>query len=585
MRLAKEEDATPYVAFEDAARARASAGSCWQACWHSLCRCCGAREPSWRLIMLNAPQPCCTRYPRNRVENTKYGLLSFVPKVLLEQFRYFFNLYFLLVALSQFVPMFEIGLRFTYIAPLVFVLAVTMAKEAYDDVQRWRMDMQLNNERYERLLPGGGAASVRAQDLRVGDVVHVNTNQRIPADLVLLRTPTEGGVVFVRTDGLDGETDWKLRLAPPCTQRLGSDRALSEAVASVHAAPPSADIYEFVGELTLYDDALEGGRVHEPLSLENTLWANTVLASCGCHALVVHTGVETRAAMNVAGAPPSKMASLDLQVNFMTKLLFVLVNLSVRTRGATAVDERLPTASEIALARSSQPGRASPLQPHRPRGRRLTVTFVCVRVCVCGTLRSRGWLAGAADGDGPRGSGVGGVVGRGVSAWRLGGHWLAVLVSAGGACKRGVAAVAAGARRLCVLCVALLPDHPDLSARGARHGQAHVQAADDLGREAARAARALVDAARGARWHRVPADGQDGHAHAQRDDLSAALTGSRHHHRWEAPRGQGGARRRIRTTGRMHLRLRARGSHTHRCLGRHTLWGGHILWRQRIFWR
>ena len=32
--------------------------------------------------------------------------------------------------------------------------------------------------------------------------------------------------------------------------------------------------------------------------------------------------------MNVAGAPPSKMATLDLQVNFMTKLLFVLVNLS-----------------------------------------------------------------------------------------------------------------------------------------------------------------------------------------------------------------------------------------------------------------
>lgn len=37
----------------------------------------------------------------------------------------------------------------------------------------------------------------------------------------------------------------------------------------------------------------------ESLSLENTLWANTVLASSGhVHALVVYTGKETRSEMN-----------------------------------------------------------------------------------------------------------------------------------------------------------------------------------------------------------------------------------------------------------------------------------------------
>ena len=41
--------------------------------------------------------------------------------------------------------------------------------------------------------------------------------------MVLVRTSERAGTCFIRTDQLDGETDWKLRLAVPSTQRLGSD--------------------------------------------------------------------------------------------------------------------------------------------------------------------------------------------------------------------------------------------------------------------------------------------------------------------------------------------------------------------------
>jgi len=40
---------------------------------------------------------------------------------------------------------------FTYVAPLVFVLLVTMLKEGYDDIQRMRRDKELNNTKYELL--------------------------------------------------------------------------------------------------------------------------------------------------------------------------------------------------------------------------------------------------------------------------------------------------------------------------------------------------------------------------------------------------------------------------------------------------
>ena len=39
----------------------------------------------------------------NLVKNTKYNILTFVPKVLYNQFKFFFNLFFLITALTQLV--------------------------------------------------------------------------------------------------------------------------------------------------------------------------------------------------------------------------------------------------------------------------------------------------------------------------------------------------------------------------------------------------------------------------------------------------------------------------------------------------
>ncbi len=59
--------------------------------------------------------------------------------------------------------------------------------------------------------------------------------------------------------------------------------------------------------------------------MENTLWANTVLASPGyVLGMVVHTGLETRMAMNISEMR-QKVGRLDLEVNWMTKVLFVVM--------------------------------------------------------------------------------------------------------------------------------------------------------------------------------------------------------------------------------------------------------------------
>ncbi|EIW86024.1 hypothetical protein CONPUDRAFT_17473, partial [Coniophora puteana RWD-64-598 SS2] len=73
--------------------------------------------------------------PSNIVQNQKYRILTSGPIVQYDQFT-LFNVYFPLVTPSQLTTVLKIGLIFTYINPLAFVLCVTMGKEAYDDYKR-----------------------------------------------------------------------------------------------------------------------------------------------------------------------------------------------------------------------------------------------------------------------------------------------------------------------------------------------------------------------------------------------------------------------------------------------------------------
>ncbi|KAG2465208.1 ATP9B ATPase, partial [Polypterus senegalus] len=124
-----------------------------------------------------------------------------------------------------------------------------------------------------------------------------------------------GGVVencscFIRTDQLDGETDWKLKIAVGCTQRLP---ALGE-----DSDPP----------------------VHESLSIENTLWASTIVASgsrnVGFEYTIEGLEIETTTYEKDLTSPSGfvtfnfQVGLLDLELNSLTKALFLaLVVLSV----------------------------------------------------------------------------------------------------------------------------------------------------------------------------------------------------------------------------------------------------------------
>ena len=132
-------------------------------------------------------------YPLNFIRNQKYNIITFIPLVLYEQFRFFLNLYFLIMACTQFIPILRIGPLYTYWAPLGFVLFISMLREAYDDIKRAQRDKELNSRLYTLLTENGQRKVIPSSQLQVSDVIVIQKNQRIPADVVLLQTSDESG--------------------------------------------------------------------------------------------------------------------------------------------------------------------------------------------------------------------------------------------------------------------------------------------------------------------------------------------------------------------------------------------------------
>nr|CAH8864748.1 unnamed protein product [Trichobilharzia regenti] len=171
-----------------------------------------------------------------------------------------------------------------------------------------------------------------SSDIKVGDLIHLEKNQRVPADMILLWTSDRNGSCFIRTDQLDGETDWKLRYAIPTTHayinRLGHPSSLWDMEAQVYAEAPRQNIHNFEGTFVRTDVTLttptDSEAAEVSLNIDHTLWSNTVLATGSAVGLVIYTGSETRAVMN-SSRVRTKRGKIDQEINNITKLLFCIL--------------------------------------------------------------------------------------------------------------------------------------------------------------------------------------------------------------------------------------------------------------------
>ncbi|XP_022245429.1 probable phospholipid-transporting ATPase IF isoform X1 [Limulus polyphemus] len=271
------------------------------------------------------------KFPDNTVVSSKYTLWNFIPKNLFEQFRRIANFYFLCIAVIQLSINSPVS-PLTSLAPLIFVVTVTAIKQGYEDWLRHRAD-RLVNQTLVRVIRGRKIDRIKSQDIRVGDIVMVKSNEEFPCDLVMLSSSNKEGHCHITTANLDGETNLKVHECLPETQTYQTTECLNTLIAFIECQNPTPNLYKFIGKMTLYRNASENtvcslGPVN--LLLKGARLKNTDFIF-GC---AVYTGFETKLSLNLR-LTSNKFSTVERSMNKF--LLFFLVLLVTEVSIATGL--------------------------------------------------------------------------------------------------------------------------------------------------------------------------------------------------------------------------------------------------------
>nr|XP_056722056.1 probable phospholipid-transporting ATPase IM [Euleptes europaea] len=257
-------------------------------------------------------------YVNNRIQTYKYNVLTFLPINLFEQFQRAANAYFLSLLILQLIPDVSALSWFTTIVPLVLVLSVTAVKNATDDYFCHRRDKQVNS-RQARVLIGGKLQNEKWKNVRAGDIIKLENNQFVVADLLLLSSSEPHGLCYIETAELDGETNLKVRQALPATSELGDEISkLARFDGEVVCEAPNHKLNQFSGTLSWNEE-------NHPLTNEEVLLRGCVLRNTDwCFGMVIFAGPDTKLMQN-SGKTRLKRTSIDQLMNSLVLWIFGLL--------------------------------------------------------------------------------------------------------------------------------------------------------------------------------------------------------------------------------------------------------------------
>ncbi|XP_032480252.1 probable phospholipid-transporting ATPase IM isoform X5 [Phocoena sinus] len=255
------------------------------------------------------------QYTDNRIHTCKYNILTFLPINLFEQFQRVANVYFLFLLILQLIPEISSLTWFTTIVPLVLVVTMTAVKDATDDYFRHKSDNQVNNRQSEVLIDSK-LQNEKWMNVKVGDIIKLENNQFVAADLLLLSSSEPHGLCYIETAELDGETNLKVRHALSVTSELGADISrLAKFDGIVVCEAPNNKLDKFTGVLSWKGS--EHSLNNEKIILRGCVLRNT----SWCFGMVIFAGPDTKLMQN-SGKTKFKRTSIDRLMNTLVLWIF-----------------------------------------------------------------------------------------------------------------------------------------------------------------------------------------------------------------------------------------------------------------------
>ncbi|KAL4486127.1 hypothetical protein ABPG72_012180 [Tetrahymena utriculariae] len=200
-------------------------------------------------------------FPSNFIKTSHYTLIDFLPMSLLLQFKRYANIYFLIIAILQSIPSISPLTPLSAIAPLVFVLGVSMLREGIEDYNRHTSDTKINSEQTTRIFIADSLVEEKITwtQVEVGDIIKVYKDEPFPADLIAVDSSYPNGVCYIETGALDGEKNMKPKSCLRETYQIFKECKLEQIRSlKLQAEKPNPELYKFNGSIEgLFEDEVK----------------------------------------------------------------------------------------------------------------------------------------------------------------------------------------------------------------------------------------------------------------------------------------------------------------------------------------
>lgn len=267
------------------------------------------------------PKSANSSYRSNSIKTSKYSWATFLPMNILHQFSKAANIYFTVICIMQSINVISISQGFPASAPgLTIVILISMFKDFLEDHKRWASDRE-ENESQTQALTMVDFVKMEWLKLKVGHIVKVQTDEYIPADLILLATSNQStGLCFVETMSLDGETNLKQKEPPEALRKMIGMASLGQWLANknitLNSENPNPVLFSFKGSLIVEQQKI-------PLNENNLLMRGTKLKNISwAIGIVCFTGHDTKIMMNNVKAK-EKRSLLEIQMNLYIVVVFI----------------------------------------------------------------------------------------------------------------------------------------------------------------------------------------------------------------------------------------------------------------------
>ena len=266
----------------------------------------------------------------NRIDTTKYNIITFLPKALILQFVRLANIYFLVSAILQCIPIISPLAPASAVVPIVIVLSVSIIREGIEDYARAKLDKEQNSEPTSSYIDGNWENTTSGK-LRMGEIVEVLQDEPFPADLILLDSELPEGICFIETGTLDGEKTLKQKEAPKETKGKFNEKEEKsqkfELSGNAIADHPNPELYQLNGKMHLVFTTNNSNGQEEyniPLDAKQLLLKGAKLKNTRwIIGIVVYTGHNCKIMKN-AKEPRTKFSSVE---SLMNKGLFLIFGL------------------------------------------------------------------------------------------------------------------------------------------------------------------------------------------------------------------------------------------------------------------